>query len=63
MSGRARGEDLLLSHLAALDRLTEGEGRPARSRLEDELGRDEASQLVRTLSARVRAALGPSRAP
>jgi hypothetical protein len=48
---RARGEALLLRHLAAFDRLTADDGGRARARLEAKLGAATTRQLLRSLGA------------
>ena len=51
-TGDARGAPRLLEHFAAVERLVQGEGGTARSRLEDELGGHLAGLLCRALVQR-----------
>lgn len=50
---RLQGDALLLTHLAAVGRMTAEEGGRGRARLEAELGPETARHLVRTLSQRL----------
>jgi hypothetical protein len=52
-TSRLHGDARLLSHLAALGRMTAEDGGRGRARLEAELGPETATQLVRTLSRRL----------